>query len=157
MLHSTLCARALLDTAIRDENNRFFVDQFGRCLNSYTLADYSMLLQRLESRLTLCIEPRPLDVADVPPEIRELFIYGAKINDVKFFYAIEEPQLRKYFSVSKPYKIPLANKSLSCKLARELAQMSKTVEQLTARTVIELSRTHGISVFRIMREIVGEA
>ena len=156
MEHSTLCARALLDNAIHDGDNRFFIEQFGGDIDQYSLSDYHNLLNNLTNRIRLNILSRGLLLDDVPPNIRELFIHGATLDNVQHFYALPVPTLKKYQHACKGHKKAFSHKTIPRNLLKELAQMSRDVDKLQPQTLVELSSEHTISVLRLMREVVGE-
>lgn len=156
MKHSTLCARALLDHAIQERDNRFFVEHFGERIEEYSLLDYSKLLTNLTSRLRLNILNQAVKLEDVPPVIRDLFIHGATIENVQHFYTVPTSTLNKYRRATLPKKIKFEAKSISRSLLTNLAQMAKNVDKLDALEIIQLSSQNRISVRRLMLEVMGE-
>ncbi|MEZ9752038.1 hypothetical protein AB4425_17255 [Vibrio sp. 10N.261.51.A1] len=157
MEHSTLCARALLDSAIHDRNNRFFIDQFGRDIDQYSLSDYHHLLNNLTDRLQLNLSSRGVLAEDVPPQIKALFCHGATLANVQYFYSLHTRTLRAYQNACKRHKHQFGHNSIDKQLTRHLACLSRDIDKLTADTLIELSSAHQINISRLMREIVGEA
>ncbi|WP_390241122.1 hypothetical protein [Vibrio sp. R78045] len=156
MDHSTLCARALLDSAIHNCDSRFFVEQFGRNIEQYNFTDYHKLLNDLTDRLQQKIVTRDVLFEDVPPSIRELFTHGATLNNVQYFYALPTRILRTYQHACKCYKKSFPSKPIPRSLLKYLASLSRNVDQLTADMLVELSIDHQITVPLLLREIVGE-
>ena len=156
MDNSTLCARALLDTAIYNNDSRFFIEHFGGDIEHYTLSDYQNLLSNLTNRLRLNVLSRGLVIDDVPPVIRDLFVQGATLANVQYFYALPDATLKKYREACKPHKKSFVSKAIPRFLLDKLAQMSRKVDTLQPQELIALSDQNEISVYRLMREIIGE-
>lgn len=156
MKHSTLCARTLLDTAIHNCDNRFFLDQFGVDIEQYTLADYHLLLENLTGRLRLNILNRATTIDDVPPVIRDLFTHGATLDNVQFFYDLPTPTLKKYKSACKEHKKTFKHRLIPSTLREQLALLSRDTTKLEPQLLVQLSSAYSISLPRLMREVIGE-
>lgn len=157
MPHSTLCARALLDRAIQERNNRFFVKHFGKTLEQYSLTDYAYLLKSLSKRMQVKIlNHLEFTLDEVPPAIRDLFQHGATIENVHHFYPLPLMTLQIYREVCAPKKVMFRHKYLNKELRSQLAFMSRNIGTLTALDIVQLSQRKRISVRRLMAEIVGE-